>query len=166
MHKLRYFLFFFLLAQFACTPKFIKNYEKQFLEAPKSQAEKDKNTILKHAIENKLDMQMTDSGIFYIIEKEGTGTTHPDMQSDITAHYRGTLMDGTKFDASYDRDEPLEFKLGQVVKGWQKAIPLLTKGAKGKFFIPSGLAYGKRGGGDVIPPNSVLIFEIELLDFK
>ena len=75
-------------------------------------------------------------------------------------------MNGKKFDSSYDRDEPLNFKLGQVIKGWQEAVRMLGKGGKGKFVIPSALAYGDREVGDVIPANAVLVFDMELLDFK
>ena len=75
-------------------------------------------------------------------------------------------MDGTQFDSSYDRGAPLEFKLGQVIKGWQEAIKLLKKGGKGTFLIPSHLAYGERGAGSAIPPNAVLVFDIELVDFE
>jgi len=75
-------------------------------------------------------------------------------------------LNGQKFDSSYDRGQPLEFGLNQVIPGWQQAIPLLQKGGKGTFYIPSGLAYGTRGAGGAIPPNAVLIFEVELIDFK
>lgn len=142
------------------------NLKKEMVENPQTQAEIDKNTILKYAMDNKLKVKSTDSGIYYVMEKEGEGDAHPTMASNITAHYHGTLLDGTVFDSSVDRGQPFNFQLGRVVKGWQEAIPMLKKGGKGKFIIPSGLAYGARGAGGKIGPNSVLIFDIELIDFK
>lgn len=109
-------------------------------------------------------VKKTDSGIYYVMEKEGDGG-HPSSTSKVTAHYHGELLNGEKFDSSYDRNQPLEFNLGQVVRGWGISIPLLKKGGKGKFIIPSDLAYGARGAGK-IPPNSVLMFDIELVDFQ
>ena len=135
-------------------------------EASSRQARIDKELILAHIKENNLNMQATPSGIYYSIEQAGNGDTHPSSSNRIKAHYRGSLLDGTVFDSSYDRDKPLDFKLSGVIKGWQEAIPLLRKGGKGTFIIPSDLAYGSRGAGGVIAPNSVLVFEIELLDFK
>jgi FKBP-type peptidyl-prolyl cis-trans isomerase FkpA len=144
--------------------KLEKRLEAEMIESPKTQAEIDKNLILQYAIDNHLDVQSTPSGIYYIIEKKGDGKAHPDMNSSITAHYHGSLLDGTVFDSSVDRGQPFTFQLGRVIKGWQEAIPMLTKGAKGKFIIPSGLAYGPQSTGP-IQANSVLIFDIELIDF-
>lgn len=144
--------------------KLNKRLEAEKVENPKTQAETDKNLILQYAIDSLLNVQATPSGIYYIMEKEGDGKGHPDMNSNITAHYHGTLLDGSIFDSSVDRGQPFTFQLSRVVKGWQEAIPLLSKGGKGKFFIPSELAYGSRAAGK-IPANSVLIFDIELIDF-
>ena len=99
------------------------------------------------------------------MEKEGDRKGHPGPKTKVTVHYTGMLLDGTIFDSSVQRGEPATFGLNQVIKGWQEAVPLLSKGGKGKFIIPSSLAYGARGAGGTIPPNAVLIFEIELLDF-
>ncbi|MEO1409626.1 MAG: FKBP-type peptidyl-prolyl cis-trans isomerase [Bacteroidota bacterium] len=156
---------FFLMSVTACTPKWQKLLKEQLVEAPESQADKDQNLILQYAIDNKLPLQSTPEGIYYLLENEGTGEARPDVSSLIVAHYHGSLLDGTVFDSSVDRGEPLEFGLGGVIQGWQIAIPLLKMGGKGKFFIPSELAYGSRGAGNDIPPNSVLIFDIELIDF-
>ena len=128
-----------------------------------SQAEIDEKKILEYADNNNLDLESHDSGIYYIVEKEGTGTTHPNFNSQIIAHYKGTFLDNAEFDSSIG-GAPLSFSLGQVIEGWQIAIPLMKKGEKTKFFIPSKLAYGSQGSGSV-PGNSVLIFDIELISF-
>lgn len=141
-----------------------KQLSAQMVAVPLTQEDTDKNLILKYAIDNNLEVQSTPSGIYYVMEKKGEGEGKPDNQSIITAHYHGMLLDGTVFDSSVERGEPFQFQLGRVIKGWQEAIPMLKKGGKAKFLIPSGLAYGKRNAGK-IPPNSVLIFEIELIDF-
>ena len=132
---------------------------------PAEQAAADDIIIVDYLKSNGVDALKTASGIYYIIEKEGMGE-HPSATGKVTTHYKGTLLDGTKFDSSYDRGQPLEFGLNQVIQGWQQAIPLLKKGGKGTFYIPSGLAYGPQGAGGIIPPNAVLVFEIELIDFK
>jgi len=130
-----------------------------------SQQEKDNKLILDYIKSKGLtNVQRTESGIYYVMEKEGEGA-HPTASSKVKAHYNGELLDGTKFDSSYDRNQPLEFNLGQVVRGWGISIPLLKKGGKGKFLIPSDLAYGPRATGK-IPANSVLMFDIELIDFQ
>lgn len=105
----------------------------------------------------------TPSGIYYVMEKEGEGE-NPSPTETITAHYHGTLLNGKIFDSSVDRGVPFKFQLGRVIKGWQEAMGMMKPGGKGKFVIPSALAYGERGAGANIPPNSPLVFEIELLD--
>lgn len=135
------------------------------VENPTTQLDKDKNLIIDHAIANNLDLQQTPSGIFYMMTQAGDGGAHPNAQSRITAHYHGTLLNGEVFDSSVTRGKPFSFSLGGVIKGWKEAIPMLTKGGKGTFFIPSELAYGSRDRRK-IPANSVLVFEIELVDFK
>ena len=118
---------------------------------------------MEYADKNNLDLESHESGIYYIVEKEGTGTAHPNFNSQIIAHYKGTFLDDQVFDSSIG-GAPLSFQLNQVIEGWQIAIPLMKKGEKTKFFIPSKLAYGERGSGSV-PANTVLIFDIELIDF-
>jgi FKBP-type peptidyl-prolyl cis-trans isomerase FklB len=84
----------------------------------------------------------------------------------VTVNYKGTLIDGTEFDSSYKRGEPATFPVGGVIKGWTEALQLMKPGAKCQLFIPASLAYGERGAGRDIGPNSTLIFDVELLDVK
>lgn len=103
-----------------------------------------------------------DSGLQYKVLLSGKGK-QPKATDSITAHYRGTLINGTEFDSSYKRKSAATFKVNQVVKGWQEVLPLMHEGDKWQVFIPSELAYGERGTGSTIGPNEALIFEIELL---
>lgn len=107
----------------------------------------------------------TESGLQYEIIQEGTGP-RPNESHTLTAHYTGMLIDGSVFDSSVERNEPLVFKTDQVIKGRGEGLQLMNKGAKYKFYIPYALAYQAGGIPDVIPPYSTLIFEVELLDFK
>ena len=111
-------------------------------------------------------MKKTESGLFYNITKEGTGLS-PSKGSKVSVHYKGSLIDGSVFDSSYQRNEPIEFSvgIGQVIQGWDEGIMLLKKGASARFVIPSDLGYGAQGAGANIPPNSTLIFDVELIDF-
>lgn len=104
----------------------------------------------------------TSSGLQYIVLKAGTGPK-PRRDAEVTAHYKGTLLNGKQFDSSYDRGEPLTFSLSNVIPGWIEGVQLMQEGSKYRFFIPWKLAYGPQGAGQDIPPYSVLIFEIELL---
>jgi pentatricopeptide repeat protein len=106
----------------------------------------------------------TKTGLKYIILKKGEGKK-PFSGDLVKVHYKGELLDGTVFDSSYKRDQPIEFKVGegQVIPGWDEGIMLLDKGDKARFIIPSHLAYGENGAGGVIPPNATLIFEVELV---
>ncbi len=105
------------------------------------------------------------SGLQYEVIKEGTGKS-PKATDKVVTHYRGTLIDGTPFDSSYDRGEPAEFALNRVIKGWTEGIQLMKVGAKYKFYIPADLAYGTRSPSPKIPPNATLVFEVELMDIK
>ena len=109
----------------------------------------------------------TSSGLKVEILKQGTGSKAKSGQN-VTVHYTGTLINGTKFDSSRDRGRPFTFNLGagQVIKGWDEGISLLTVGSRAKLTIPPELGYGAAGAGGVIPPNATLIFDVELLDAK
>ena len=105
----------------------------------------------------------TESGLQYKIEKEGTGE-YPTAESTVTAHYKGTLIDGREFDSSYKRGKPIDFPLNGVIKGWTEGIPKVREGGKIKLFIPYNLAYGtQQMQGTIIEPYSALIFEVELI---
>jgi FKBP-type peptidyl-prolyl cis-trans isomerase len=107
-------------------------------------------------------VKVTKSGLQYIMTKEGTGKA-PTAKDIVKCHYKGTLVDGKQFDSSYDRGQPAEFPLQGVIPGWTEGIQLMKVGGKIKLFVPPELAYGPNGRTG-IPPNSVLIFEVELLD--
>ena len=111
--------------------------------------------------------EKTASGLFYKIETPGAGAS-PSQGQNVSVHYKGSLLDGTVFDSSYKRNQPIDFALGvgQVIKGWDEGIALLSKGAKATFIIPADLGYGSAGAGGVIPPDATLQFEVELVDFK
>lgn len=104
----------------------------------------------------------TASGLQYKVLQEGTGTDHPGATDQVKVHYHGTLIDGTVFDSSVDRGQPIEFGLNQVIAGWTEGLQLMVVGEKTRLFIPSELAYGSRGTGP-IGPDSTLIFDVELL---
>lgn len=109
----------------------------------------------------------TDSGLRYQILQKGTGAKAAKGKN-VSVHYKGQLSDGTVFDSSYKRKEPIDFQLGvgQVISGWDEGITLLNVGDKARFVIPSNLAYGERGAGGVIPPGATLIFDVELMAIK
>lgn len=102
------------------------------------------------------------SGLQYEVLTEGNGPK-PTLKDNVTTHYHGTLIDGTVFDSSVDRGEPASFPVGGVIKGWTEALQLMPVGSKWKLFVPSDLAYGERGAGGKIGPNTTLIFDVELI---
>ena len=129
-------------------------------------AKEDKLKSEKFLAENKKKpgIKVLPSGVQYRVIKSGTGK-HPKGTDTIVAHYRGSLIDGTVFDSSYKRGQPLTIPVNQVVKGWQDALKAMKVGGKWQVYIPPELGYGERATGS-IPPNSALIFDIELLKIK
>ena len=109
-------------------------------------------------------VKVTDSGLQYEVLKSGSGPK-PGPTNTVKVHYHGTLIDGTVFDSSVERNEPIEFSVTGVIPGWTEALQLMSVGDKWKLTLPGATAYGPRGKGD-IPPNAVLIFEVELLGIK
>lgn len=104
----------------------------------------------------------TESGLQYQVLEKGTGTQHPEASDKVKVHYHGTLIDGTVFDSSVARGQPISFGLNQVIKGWTEGLQLMVVGEKTRFFIPSNLGYGNSASGP-IPAGSTLIFDVELL---
>lgn len=144
-----------------------KQQEKMMgAQAPKDDAAGQKNEEAGTAFlaENakKSGVKTTDSGLQYIEVSAGKGKS-PKATDTVSVNYKGTLIDGTVFDSSYDRGQPASFPVNQVIPGWTEALQLMKEGSKYKLFIPSKLAYGPRGAGEKIGPNSTLIFEVELL---
>jgi FKBP-type peptidyl-prolyl cis-trans isomerase FklB len=139
----------------------------QNFAAKKKNAEAEKN--LKEGIafleKNKLRKEVitTASGLQYEILKQGTGEKPKDLNTQVTAHYHGTLIDGRVFDSSVNRGQPFKTRVGGVIKAWQEALMLMNVGTKLRIYCPSELAYGPQGAGQMIGPNTVLIFEMELL---
>lgn len=111
---------------------------------------------------NKAGVKTLPSGLQYEVLNEGSGKT-PSASDKVTTHYHGTLIDGTVFDSSYERGQPATFPVNGVIAGWTEALQLMKEGAKWRLYIPSNLAYGSQGAGDVIGPNTTLIFDVELI---
>ena len=140
---------------------------KAFEDFNKSKADrikKEKENELKMLKDLSKGFSKTSSGLLYKFEKENN-SHKPSNGNKVKVHYKGMLLDGTVFDSSFKRNQPIEFTLGvgQVIKGWDEGISLLGIGDKASFIIPSDLAYGSSGAGGVIPPNATLVFEVELI---
>ncbi len=137
-------------------------------EGEREKREENENEALKEQMKKISDgFEETASGLKYKILQEGNGK-RATKNSNVTVHYKGQLIDGQVFDSSYQRNKPIDFKLGigQVISGWDEGIQLLKVGDRARFVIPSNLAYGSQGAGGVIPPNATLIFDVELMDVK
>jgi len=114
----------------------------------------------------KNEMKTTASGLKYQVLKQGTGTVSPKVTDTVNVHYHGTLLDGTVFDSSVERGQPISFPLNRVIPGWTEGLQLMKVGDKFKFEIPANLAYGPNSPSPKIPPNSTLVFEVELLGIQ
>lgn len=136
---------------------------KQRMEQSKKSQEEGEKYLADNA--KKSGVKTTASGLQYEVITEGKGA-HPTAQDKVTVHYKGTLINGETFDSSYDRGQPVSFPLANVIPGWTEGVQLMTPGSKYKFTIPSKLAYGERGAGVKIGPNSTLVFEVELLSVE
>ena len=143
---------------------FLNDY---FTKASEQEATKNKEEGEKFLAENgsRNGVITTASGLQYEVITEGTGKK-PTASSSVNVHYHGTLIDGTVFDSSVERGEPIDFGVGQVIPGWTEGLQLMSEGSKYTFWIPSELAYGERGAGGMVKPNSVLKFEVELFSVK
>ncbi len=133
-------------------------------------AENEKLASLKKELDQEIanrwpDAKQTASGLRYVIEEEGDGDESPVMGQKVTVHYTGSLLNGKVFDSSVSRGAPAEFNIGQVIEGWNEALVTMKKGEERTLIIPPELGYGQQGYPGVIPPNSYLIFEVELIDF-
>jgi peptidylprolyl isomerase len=114
----------------------------------------------------KNEMKTTASGLKYQVIKQGTGAASPKATDTVNVHYHGTLLNGTVFDSSVQRGQPISFPLNQVIAGWTEGLQLMKVGDKFKFEIPPNLAYGPNSPSPAIPPNSTLVFEVELLGIQ
>lgn len=146
---------------------FQKDLQDKQMKAKSETGEKNKNSGEEFLAKNKKieSVKVTSSGLQYKIIKQGTGEK-PKSNDTVTVNYEGRLIDGTVFDSSYKRGQPATFAVGGVIAGWTEALQLMKVGSKYELFIPSNLAYGERGVGADIGPNSALIFTVELISIK
>lgn len=144
-----------------------EEYEAEQTAKSAVRFEEEKTMLQDYMKQNNLKGETTESGLIIITVKEGKGEK-PEIGKTVVVNYTGYLLDGTKFDSSFDHNEPFEFPIGQgrVIRGWDEGIATLKVGGKAKLLIPSSLAYGDRAMGDVIPANSPLIFDVELVKIK
>jgi FKBP-type peptidyl-prolyl cis-trans isomerase FklB len=144
-----------------------KELSEKKAETMKKLAEKNKEDAVTFFAENKKKegVKTLASGLQFKIITEGKGK-NPKAPDTVTVNYRGTLIDGKEFDSSYRRGEPATFPVNGVISGWTEALQLMKTGAKWQLFIPSNLAYGEKGAGNLIGPNAALIFEVELISVK
>ena len=143
--------------------KVFQSYQNEMQRLYNAKLEKNIAEGQKFLEENKKNKSVivTESGLQYKVNKEGTGKS-PQANSTVKCHYTGTLIDGTKFDSSYDRNQPLTMPLNQLIKGWGEGLQLMKEGANYTFYIPNELAYGQQQAG-IIPPGAVIIFDVELI---
>lgn len=138
--------------------------EEEKVQQQLAKANEEKGSAFRDAFAKEANVKATESGLLYQIEKAGEGDVVK-PEDTVVVHYKGTLIDGQVFDSSYERGEPIEFPLSNLISGWVEGIQLIKKGGKIKLVVPPELGYGNRSTGN-IPANSTLVFEIELLDVK
>jgi|SRR3989339_1471546 len=141
----------------------IKKESFQRIQVEQSEKAKKSGDFFLEENKKKPGVVVTASGLQYIAERQGSGPK-PTAADKVKVHYKGTLIDGKPFDSSYDRGQPVEFMVGGVIPGWSEALQLMPVGSKYRLFVPATLGYGERSPSPVIPPNSVLLFEVELLE--
>jgi FKBP-type peptidyl-prolyl cis-trans isomerase len=141
--------------------------QQKQMEAQSQKASENKAAGEAFLAENKTQKGVItlDSGLQYKVITPGAGDS-PDINDKVKCHYRGSLINGREFDSSYKRNEPAVFPVNGVIKGWTEALQLMKVGAKWMLYVPSDLAYGDQGAGNVIEPGSTLIFEVELLEIQ
>lgn len=147
----------------AAYEQFQKEMQQKQVDSAK-QAQTSSDTFLTENAK-KAGIKTTASGLQYLVTKEGTGK-QPAASSVVKVHYTGKLVDGTVFDSSVERGEPIEFPLNQVIPGWTEGLQLMKEGGKATLYIPSQLGYGEQGVPGTIPPHSTLIFDVELIEVK
>ncbi len=129
---------------------------------PVNQAQMDENAIIDYAIDKDLKPLRLPSGVYYLVEEEGTGVPLVHGQP-FKAHYAGYFLDGQKFDSSYDRGTPIASTVGRMIPGWNEALKMFKTGTKVKLLIPSRMAYGASGFPGFVPPNTPLMFDMHIL---
>ena len=142
-------------------------YQQRVQEEMEANFQRAKDELAAYLEANGVKAEPQESGLVYVCTKKGKGPK-PGYKNKVKVHYTGKLLDGTVFDSSIERGEPIEFQLGvgQVIAGWDEGIAMMSKGEKGILYIPSNLAYGSRQAGELITPYSNLMFEVELVDFE
>ena len=150
-----------IMGRFQAELRSLKEKQREAAEVKNKKEETDFLTLNK----TKEGITATESGLQYKVLKEGSGVV-PGASDKVEVHYEGRLLDGTVFDSSYKRGEPIVLGVGQVIKGWTEALQLMKVGSKYQLYIPAELAYGASGAGENIPPYAMLIFDVELLGIK
>ena len=157
------------LAVFVGIAGFYINHKKE-IESPKKTQHTASSSFTnqKETLSNQTSEKFmtTSSGLRYRILNEGSGDDSPGPESLVSVHYRGKLTNGLEFDSSYKRNQPTSFPVKGVIRGWTEALQLMKEGDKWELIIPPNLGYGSKGAGNIIPPDSTLIFEVELIEIK
>jgi FKBP-type peptidyl-prolyl cis-trans isomerase FkpA len=148
--------------------KSMEQFTAEKENAAKENGEREDEMLKQYLAENNINATKTESGLYFIKTKTNAKGKKPETGQTLVVHYTGKLLDGTTFDSSVERNEPFETQIGvgMVIRGWDEGMMLFNTGEKGTLYIPSRLAYGERGAGGVIPPNAMLMFDIELIDVK
>lgn len=151
--------------KFVVTKQIFSDLVENAAKVAEAKKQEEKAKLLEEISNRWPDAVTTPSGLKYVVLKEGDKKSHPKNGQKVTVHYTGTLLDGRMFDSSVHRGQPVDFEVGQVIDGWNEALVTMSKGEKRTLIIPPELGYGVYGVPGVIPPDSYLIFDVELLDF-